>query len=392
MRILISGAGIAGPTLAYWLLRHGFEPTLVERASQLRTGGYAVDFWGVGYDVAEWMGIIPELRAAGYDVKELRMVGPDGRRISGFPVQVLRRILKGRYLTVGRSLLASAIHGALGGRVETIFGDTIVGLQEDPTGVEVRFERSAPRRFDLVVGADGLHSAVRRLVFGPPETFEHYLGCRVAAFEVRGYRPRDEDVYVLYTQVGWQIDRFSLRDDRTLFLLVFADPRPDDLDGQDAEATRALLRRRFSDGGWECRAIMEAMDGADSFYLDRVSQVQMPAWSAGRVALVGDAAFCPSLLAGQGSALAMMAAYVLAGELKAAGGDHRRAFAEYQHRLGAFLRRKQDAARSFVGFFAPRSRLGVFVRNHSMSLLKVPYLADLLVGRDLADRLPLPSY
>jgi 2-polyprenyl-6-methoxyphenol hydroxylase-like FAD-dependent oxidoreductase len=209
---------------------------------------------------------------------------------------------------------------------------------------------------------------------------------------VAGYRPRDEDVYVLYTQVGWQVGRFTMRDDRTLFLFVFAEPDPTLPEGEEIEAGKELLRRRFRDGGWECGPILDAMSGADNFYFDRVSQISMPRWTHGRVALVGDAAFCPSLLAGQGSALAMVAAYVLAGELKTAGRDHVRAFAEYQRRLGPFMARKQDAARGLVGFFAPRSRLGLVLRNHLTGLLSVPYLAKLAIGRGLLDRLSLPTY
>jgi len=390
MKILISGAGIAGPCLSYWLERHGFEPTIVERAPRLRTGGYIVDFWGAGFDVADRMGLVPRILEKGYRLEELRQVDRSGKRVSGFKLDVFDRLTGGQFTSVPRGELAASIYQALGGRIETIFDDSVTALEELGGRVRVRFERTPPRDFDLVIGADGLHSQVRRLVFGESTDFERYLGLKVAAFAVAGYRPRDELVYVVHAELGHQIGRFAMRGDRTMFLFVFADPSPeipDDLAGQ-----RDLLRRTFSGSGWEVPQILDALEGADGLYLDRVSQVQMNGWSRGRVALVGDAAFCVSLLAGQGSALAMVAAYVLAGELKRSGGDHGAAFAAYQDRLATFIARKQKAAVKLAPFFAPRSRMGIFARNQVMKLMRIPLVASLAVGRELRDRIDLPDY
>jgi 2-polyprenyl-6-methoxyphenol hydroxylase-like FAD-dependent oxidoreductase len=390
MKILVSGAGIAGPCLAYWLEHHGFEPTLVERAPRLRTGGYVVDFWGAGFDVADRMSLVPHILEQGYRIDELKVVDRNGKRVSGFKVSVFDRMTGGRFTSVARGELAACMYQALGGRVETIFDDSITALEDVGGQVRVRFERSPPRAFDLVVGADGLHSQVRQLVFGDHARFERYLGLKVAAFAIAGYRPRDELAYVIHTEVGQQVGRFAMRDDRTMFLFVFADPSPDlpeDLAGQ-----RALLRDRFAGSGWECQTILDALDGTDSLYLDRVSQIHMESWTRGRVALVGDAAFCVSLLGGQGSALAMVAAYTLAGELKQAGGDHLAAFASYQERLRAFMAMKQKAAVRFAPFFAPRSRFGIFLRNQVMKLMAIPPVANRAVGRELRDRVELPDY
>jgi 2-polyprenyl-6-methoxyphenol hydroxylase-like FAD-dependent oxidoreductase len=389
MRILISGAGIAGPCLAYWLWRHGFQPTIVERAPRLRTGGYIIDFWGAGFDVADRMGLVPELLRKGYRVKEVKQVDRHGKRISGFAVSVFDHMTGGRFTSLPRSELAASIHGALGGHVETIFDDSIAALEDAGGDIRVRFERGAPRSFDLVVGADGLHSQVRQLVFGEDTHFEHYLGLKVAAFTVAGYRPRDEVAYVMHTELGRQVGRFAMRSDHTMFIFIFADGPS--LPTGPSEQKR-LLRERFADSRWECPQILASLDGTDDFYLDRVSQIRMNRWTKGRVALVGDAAFCVSLLAGQGSALAMTAAYILAGELKRANGNHEVAFSRYQDRLGAFVASKQTAAVRFAPFFAPRSRFGMFFRNQVMKLMAIPFVSDLAVGREIRDQIDLPSY
>ncbi|HUN61296.1 MAG TPA: FAD-binding domain [Candidatus Sulfotelmatobacter sp.] len=394
MRILISGAGIAGPTLAYWLARYGLEPTIVETAPQLRTGGYVIDFWGAGFEIADRMGLLPEIRSKGYMLQEVRAVNRGGKRVAGFPAQAFSRMTHGRYISLPRGDLASSIFSSIQGRVETIFGDSVSGIEQNESVVLVTFESGHEREFDLVVGADGLHSRVRELVFGPEVKFEKYLGYKAAAFGIKGYRPRDELVYVMYTQVGQQVGRFAMRDDFTMFLFTFADEDvagPTDIAGQ-----KALLRRRFAGGGWECAQILDALDSAGDLYFDRVSQIRMDPqqglWSRGRVALIGDSASCVSLLAGQGTALAMVAAYILAGELHCCRGDYGEAFRRYQNLFGPFVLAKQKAALRFAGSFAPKSKLSLFLRNRLFNLMSIRWIADLAVGRDLADHIALPEY
>ncbi|MGH9529996.1 MAG: FAD-dependent monooxygenase, partial [Terriglobales bacterium] len=263
-------------------------------------------------------------------------------------------------------------------------------------GVHVSFERGAARDFDLVVGADGLHSRTRELVFGPQSQFEKYLGYKVAAFEVEGYRPRDELVYVMYTEVGQQVGRFAMRGDRTMFLFVFADDAINPTAIGDISTQKAILRKRFGNSGWECPQILDALDAANDLYFDRVSQIRMGdhpgSWTRGRVTLAGDAAFCVSLLAGQGSSLAMAAAYILAGELHRAKGDYAAAFERYEKLFASFVLKKQKGALRFAGTFAPKSKLSMFVRNQIMNLLTVQWIMQLAVGRDLADDFALPEY
>ena len=389
--VLISGAGIAGPTLAFWLNAAGFKTTIVECAPGLRAGGYVIDFWGRGYDIAERMGLADDLRRIGYRMREMRIVDAQGKRMTGFGARVFRELTGGRFVTLARSDLARLLFETVKGQSEVLFGDEIVGLEERRDDVRVRFRHAGERTFDLVIGADGLHSNVRRLAFGPLHEFEKDLGYIVAAFETREYRPRDEDVYVIYSEPRQMVARFALHEDRTLFLFVFTHEESS-LTMPDPSAQKAMLRQRYRGSGWECAQILARLDRAPDLYFDRVAQIKMPSWSRGRVALVGDAAFSVSLMAGQGSALAMVAAYVLAGELAEAEGRHDEAFNRYKTILRAFIDSKQKGAERFSGAFAPRTRFGLFLRNSVISACAIPGLAKLVLSRDIADRLQLPDY
>lgn len=390
MKIAISGAGIAGPTLAYWLHRAGHVPVLIEHAPALRTGGYVIDFWGLGYEVARRMGIEAAVRKSGYDVNALRAVDAAGRRQAQVSVDAFRRATDGRYTAIARSDLAAAIYGAVRDDVETMFGDSITAIDDRPDGVELTFATAPTRQFDLVIGADGLHSTVRALRFKAAGTGERFLGCKVAACVVSGYRPRDELTYVTYSVPGRQVARFALRDDRTLFLFVGRSDEPGGVG--DANACRAWLRAEFGDAGWECPQILAAVEAAEDVYFDVVSQIRLDRWSRGRVALVGDAAACPSLLAGEGTGLAMLESYVLAGELHTAHGDHAKAFSEYERRLHSFIEGKQDSALRMVGFFAAETKLGIWLRTLGMRAAQLPIVANILVARAFRDDFELPDY
>jgi 2-polyprenyl-6-methoxyphenol hydroxylase-like FAD-dependent oxidoreductase len=392
MRIAINGAGIAGPTLAYWLRRSGHEVLLIEESPRLRAGGYAIDFWGIGYDIAEKMGLLPRIKDLGYQIKELRYVDRHGRRCGGFSVDVFRRMTQGRFTEIARSDLAAAIYHSLDGKVETIFNDSVAGVEEEGDCVRVSFDHSAPREFDLVIGADGLHSRVRQLVFGPESNFEISLGYHVAAFEAEGYRPRDELIAINRGVPGRQISRLSMGGNKTLFLFVFRNEYLKTESPANDQERKAILEKIFADVGWEWPQILAAMERVSEIYFDRVSQIRMDRWTRGRTALIGDAAACASLLAGEGTGLAMVEAYVLAGELHDCEGDHKAAFARYEKRLMPFLRRKQDTAANFASSFAPKSAFGVRFRNRVTELLRVPFIADFFIGRAVRDDIKLPAY
>ena len=391
MKIAISGAGVAGPTLAYWLMRHGHAPTLIEAAPTPRAGGYMIDFWGVGYDVAERMGILPATRAAGYDLREVRYVDGRGRTAGSISANTMARELGDRFTSLPRGALAAVLYRAVEGRAETLFGRTIATIDEHPGGVAPKLDDGTERDFDLVIGADGLHSNVRALVFGPEEQFERRIGYYVAAFELDCYRPRDELAYVSYGYPGRQIARFALRDDRTMFLLVFAAEHLEGPEPRSILERKATLNRVFADARWEWPSIARSLQAVDDIYFDRVSQISMDAWTKGRVALVGDAAACVSLVAGEGTGIAMTEAYVLAGEL-AGESDYRGAFARYESKLRRFIDGKQKSARSFASSFTPRTALGLLVRNAAVNLMAVPGLPNLIVGAQMRDDFELPDY
>lgn len=390
MRVAINGMGIAGPTLAYWLRRSGHDPVLFEKAPAFRSGGYLIDFWGLGYEIAERMGIIPTLRERSYVMKRLRMVDRDGREEAHMDLGPLYEAQRGRFFSVARADLASALADTCQG-IPIHFNASISGIAQDGAGSIVTLSDGRQDRFDLIVGADGLHSQVRALAFGPEAQFERFLGCYVAAFRVRGYPHRDELMFVSHTVRGRQAARVSLRDDETLALLVCrAELVSADHRGQ--RDPRPALREAYGDMGWEVPELLDAMDASEDVYFDRVSQIHLPQWGAGGVALVGDAAACPSLLAGEGTGLGMLEAYVLAGELNRADGDGVRALAAYEGRLRTFVSRKQKGAIWFRGFFAPQTDVGLMVRNLAVRAFALPWLGKPFWARSLHDDFTLPEY
>lgn len=389
MRVAINGIGVAGPTLAYWLRESGHEPVLFEKALALRAGGYLIDFWGLGYEIAERMGILPALRERCYVMKRLSMVDSEGREEAAMDVTPMREALGGRFISLSRSDLAAALFGACDG-IPAHFGVSINGIESDDRGVVIELSDGRRERFDLVVGADGLHSRVRELTFGEEAVFEKFLDCYVAAFRVPGYPHRDELTYVSHTVPKRQAARVALRNGETLILLVCRGELVGEM--PEHEGRKEAIRRAFAGMRWEVPGILDAMDGVEDLYFDRVSQIHLPRWSSGRVSLLGDAAACPSLLAGEGTGLAMTEAYVLAGELHRARGDFARAFATYEERLGAFVAGKQKAALRYRGFFAPQSALALRVRNFAVNLLSHRLLAKRLLARSLRDDLELPRY
>ncbi|GAA2268397.1 FAD-dependent monooxygenase [Nonomuraea roseoviolacea subsp. roseoviolacea] len=332
--VLISGASVAGPALAFWLRRHGFTPTVVELAPELREGGYKVDLRGVAMQVVERMGMLDAVRRSSTAIRGGSWVARSGKPLATLGPDLIGMRAPGDD-EVMRGDLARLLHEATRDSCEYLFGDTITGLHEGPDGVDVTFRHAPPRRFDLVIGADGLHSTVRRLVFGPEERHVHPLGMHAAVFTVPNHLGLDH-WELLYPTPGKVVNVYATRPDTAKAQFVF--PSPAVLPGRyDRAAQQRILAEAFAGVGWESETLLRAMPHSPDFYFTPVSQVRMDHWSAGRVVLVGDAAYSPSPLSGQGTSLALVGAYVLAGELSAAAGDHRAAYAGYREAMRSYV-------------------------------------------------------
>jgi 2-polyprenyl-6-methoxyphenol hydroxylase-like FAD-dependent oxidoreductase len=390
VRIAINGTGVAGPTLAYWLKRYGHEPVLFESAPALRTGGYMIDFWGVGYTVAERMGILPELHEKGYKIERLQIVGKTGKKAIQVSTDFLQKSLDDRFLSIARGDLAATIYRACG-PVEGRFGTHIVGMEQRDDGVVAQLSNGSDETFDLVIGADGLHSHIRRLAFGEEADYEQSMHAYVAAFTLSGYRPRDELTYVTCPIRKRHVGRVSLRGDKTLFIFTFRSELVESV-LQSPEEQRRALQTVFGEMGWEVPAILARLDEAEDLYFDHVSQIRMNRWTSGRVALIGDAVACVSLLAGEGTGLAMTEAYVLAGELHRASGDYRAAFQSYEQLLQPFLAQKQRSAIKMLSFFAAKNSWKLALAKGVLRAASIPFVFQWLLGPTLRDDLELPDY
>ncbi|HJP80130.1 MAG TPA: FAD-dependent monooxygenase [Pseudonocardiaceae bacterium] len=365
--VLISGASIAGPALAYWLHRHGFRPTIVERAAAPRPGGQAVDIRGAAIDVVQKMGLYDQIRANDTAIHEMSYVDSEGGTIA--TLDAAFGIVDERDVEISRGELTKILYNATRDNVEYVFGDSITGLSEDADGVEVRFEHGAPRRFDLVVGADGLHSNTRSLVFGDEAQFLHHLGLYLAIFGVANRTGLDHQQHIHATP-GRVTTLTSSRDRSEAKAVFFFGSAPLTYDYRDTAAQRRLLADAFAGTGWEVPRLLEDMKAAPDFYFDSVSQIRMTGWHRGRVALVGDAAYAASALSGQGTSLALVGAYVLAGELAAAAGEHEVAFARYEEKLSEFVKVNQELAIGNAERFAPSTPRAVRMQNASLKMLR----------------------
>jgi 2-polyprenyl-6-methoxyphenol hydroxylase-like FAD-dependent oxidoreductase len=340
MKVLISGASVAGPALAYWLRQHGITPTVVERAPAPRLGGQALDVRGAALTVVERMGLIEPLRAMRTQMRGSSMVdsagnelhrstehAPSSGRLDSDDIEVLRDDLT--------TLLTERTTG-----VEYLYGDSIAALRQDADGVDVTFAHAPPRRFDLVVGADGLHSHVRRLVFGPEERFARHLGMYLAVFTADNVLGLDRwQVWLRDETAGAGI--YTARDNTELRVNVGFMSEPLDYDHRDLDAQRHLIAERTAGLGWEIPRLLKAMWQAPDFYFDAMAQIEMETWSRGRVTLLGDAGYCPSPMSGQGTSLALVGAYVLAEELARGPAD---ALARYEARMRPFAALNQALA------------------------------------------------
>ncbi|MFE3144572.1 FAD-dependent monooxygenase [Streptomyces scopuliridis] len=339
-KVLISGASIAGPALAFWLNRYGFAVTVVEKAGTLRDGGYPIDVRGTALKVVRRMGILPRLRDAHIDLRRLTFLDGDGSEVASVNPHTVTGGVAGQDLEVRRGDLTSALHTAVRDDVEFLFNDSIDTLDQSGHGVDVTFRGGSRRTFDMVFGADGLHSRTREFLFGPEEQFHRYLGYCFAGFTMRNTFGLSHET-MMWNTPGRAAALYAVGDtDDVHAFLNFAHPEPPFDAFRNPEAQLDLVTAVFADAGWEVPGMLAAMHDADDLFFDAVSQIRMPRWSSGRVALVGDAAYAPSFLTGQGSSLALVGAYMLAGSL--ADRDHAAGFAAYEHNTREFVTVNQE--------------------------------------------------
>jgi 2-polyprenyl-6-methoxyphenol hydroxylase-like FAD-dependent oxidoreductase len=386
MRVLVSGGGIAGPALAFWLRRYGIAATVIERAAGLRPGGHAVDVRGVARGVVETMGLMPDVLAHRVDERGFALIDGRGRRMAEMPVELFGGEGIAAEVEISRGDLSRVLYDATADVVEYRFGDRLVELRQDDRGVDVTFAGGTSDRFDVVVGADGVHSGVRSLAFGPDSEFVRFLGAYTAYFTVPD--PGDLDHwFLMYNAPGGRVA--GLRPERggtAKASLTFRSPRP-------VDDPRGALTGRLAGAGWRVPELLAAMPTAPDFYCDSISQVRVDRWWRGRVVLLGDAGYCGSPLTGMGTSMALVGAYVLAGELAAAPSDPAAAFAAYQRTMGDYVAAGVQLPPGGVAAFAPRTHAMIRLRALSMRAMHHwPMRAVFARQFTKADAITLPDY
>ncbi|GAB4018187.1 FAD-dependent monooxygenase [Spirosoma migulaei] len=391
--VLISGASIAGPTLAFWLTRFGFQTTIVERADSLRLGGQNIDITGAAQKIVQLMGIEDDIRAA--NTGELGVCFVDEHNISKAELPKGESTVGTRELEILRGDLAKLLFDLTKDKVEYIFGTQIVQLTEGKTGVTVAFQNGIERQFDLVICADGIRSKTRTLLFGDEPTIRP-LGLYISYFTIprsatdtnwaRWYNaPGSRVIFIRPDNEGTTRVSFSFLSD------------PKGYERLPVSEQKEILKKKFADAGWEAPRILAELDANQDIYFDSISQVMAPRWSEGRCAMVGDAAFCPSPLSGMGTSLAIVGAYVLAGEL-ARNADYRQAFAAYESLLRPYVNQVQKLPPGAPWAAHPKTKFGISLFYAGIRLISsrlVKRISDLFSSKTkdpTEDKIILPDY
>ena len=386
--ILINGGGIAGPCLAFWLARQGHSVTITEQARQLRAGGQAVDFRGASLVVLEKMGLLARVRASATRMGPMILVDEGGREIGRLPSKVISGELE-----IYWGDLARILYEAVRDDVNYRFGVRVTALDDDGDRVNATFSDASTGSYDFVIGADGLHSGVRGLVFGPEEQYVTQLGQCFGFFDIENRLRLDHCGMACALSNRTAVLQATDPDKPARASFYLTDPQLD-FDYRDTEHNKRLFAERFAGMGWEVTTLLDGLAEAPEVYFDSIAQVHLPSYARGRVSLIGDAAWCASPRSGMGTSLAVVGAYVLAHELRAADGDYATAFAEYQRLLAPFVARCQklavDALKADNFSSGWRARL----RNVGIRLLRIPVVSKVVARQSLAvgRSFSLPSY
>jgi 2-polyprenyl-6-methoxyphenol hydroxylase-like FAD-dependent oxidoreductase len=368
MHVLISGASIAGPVLAYWLDRYGFEVTVVERAPTLRkTGGHAVDLFRPAMQIVTKMGVLDAIRRKVTGTETL-VIRREGHKPLTLDLRKVYAAVSDDHVEIMRDDLSEIFYDVTRDNVEYVFADSIVSISDDG---EVTFERAPSRRFDVVVGADGLHSNVRGLIFGPETGFSTWIGAYLSVISMPN-RLNLNGVLETVGEVGRIAGVYSaahMDDARALFM--FRTPEPLDYHYRDVPRQKQLLREHFADMDWEVPRLLAELEDTPTFYFDSITQLRLDTWSRGRVTLVGDAGYCPGPAVGGSTSLAVVGAYILAGELAAHAPDHSAAFAAYEREIGEYVRRSRTFAVSAAKKVVPARPLDLWMLVGAARLVNV---------------------
>jgi 2-polyprenyl-6-methoxyphenol hydroxylase-like FAD-dependent oxidoreductase len=374
--VLISGGGIAGLTLGILLKENGWNTLVIERDPAMRTEGYMMDFFGTGWDVAERMGLVDDIRRVSYPIDFFKYVDRNGNPVfPAVPIDRIRRALDGKYTPLLRSDLERILYDrAVASGVKVRFATTIRSLRESDAHVDVTFSDGTSDPFTLVFGADGVHSRVRELIFGQESQFDRFLGCYAAAVRVTGHEYDLKRSLNIYEEPGRVLWCYPLGGGRMDALYIF---RHGNVGHLPHEKPLEFVREQYKGCGWIAGPVLREAPASRPVYFDAQTQIVMPSWHKGRIALLGDACGCLTLIAGQGSHIAMAGAYVIARELERYSGDHRLAFSAYERFMKPFIAQKQDRAKRSAGLLIPSSRWQMMIRY---PLLRRAF-SDLFIGR-----------